>query len=234
MSPTITINLQPVYDQILQETFTDSDTNNGRTSPRSRSLHSPVYENLNRPPHVTLYWLQGLDGSLIPTTKTEDNEASALTGLTKKLEEAHQAMITCSDDSPVLCKRVLINPPQPSQADIIYTTSSIKNNQAGQVHVLQEQDGLLPQVFRHLVREHHVRTLLLKPNTTEALTMYVNSQQFDKIVLVLKAEMIGEQEDNSKVKRLPFKLVNTHYEFLDGFTIITGEPQYSSNSTLSS
>lgn len=226
---TVVDNLSPVYDQILQETFTDSDTGNGRTSPRS-----PLYESLNRPPHVTLFWSQSLDGHLI---NYADASLAAVSGLEKKLVEAHQAVISnnhynnnCENGN--FGKRVLIDPhPQSEQCEghqggsIIYTTQAGNKYSGEHVHLLQEQDGLLPQVLRHLVREHRIKTLLLQPDTTDTLTAYLNSQQADKVVVVLVPEMIG---GNGCVgmKRMPMRLVNTHYEFLDGLAVITGKPVF--------
>ena len=155
-----------------------------------------------------------------------------LRGLTYKLEEAHQAKIISEHEkSSGSSKRVLMNPSSGAEADIIYKTKvGAPHDYKGQVYDLQEQDGALPQVLRHLVREHRIKTLLLKPDTQESLTMYVNSQQFDKVVLVLKPEMLGNGWGGSvDVKRLPLRLVNTHYEFLEGSVVVTGEPCYSTN-----
>lgn len=218
MQDEATINFLPVYDQILQETFTDSETGkNGRTSPRSRWLNSPVYECLNRPPHITLFWTQSLDGQLLINQKS-----TAISGLLKKLEEVHEATllnnIGKSIEGKDSGKRVLINPTNESQGDIIYTTQAGIKYNGEHVHLLQEQDGLLPQVLRHLVREHRIKTLLLEPDNTDTLTAYLNSQQVDKVVVVLKPEISSEDgaSGNSGMKRMPMRLVNTHYEILDG------------------
>ena len=193
---------QIVYDQILQEAFTilgeeDYMDNKSSVEKKLRNFTSPIYfENLTRPPHITLFWQQNLNGELISCS-----EIPAVRGLTEQLQKVHDASLVTEINENY---RILLS----DQSELESEMADSKQN--------------IAKVLLKLVRKHKIKSMLVNIKDTPAIRdAFLELGVVDKIVFIISSEF-----GPSKTSTIPFKLVNLHHEMLDEFIVVTGDPRF--------
>lgn len=196
---------QIVYDQILQEAFTilgekDYMDDKSTVEKKLRNFTSPVYfENLTRPPHITLFWQQNLNGELISCS-----EIPSIRGLTEQLQKVHDASLVTEINGNG-DYRILLSSDQ----------SEIESEMA-------DSKQKIAKVLLKLVRKHKIKSMLVNIKDTPAIRdAFLELGVVDKIVFIISSEF-----GPSKTSTIPFKLVNLHHEMLDEFIVVTGDPRF--------
>jgi hypothetical protein len=214
LSPLICENnhLQIVYDQILQETFTilgEEQVDGNTIAEKSRKLTSPIYfENLNRPPHITLFWIQNLNGHLI-----SNQEIPCIQNLTEQLQKVHEASLIPE-----------FNREQVQNCNLLLKDNShiISDKTSTNYQLTGDVKQNLAEVLVKLAKKNKIKSLLVDIKDLSTIRdSFLELRAVDKVVFV-----IAPGFSSSQTSIVPFQIVNLHYEMLGEYIVATGDPRF--------